>query len=113
AHCYGIDLYASRTCPPSCSTLFPYTTLFRSLDGQGDVRDALPLEVPLVGDVPVAADQVDVVGVDDPGHLRGGPDEVLPLLALAVGVGGGVEAASGMPHVAQHVVERLLDDAAE
>ena len=83
------------------------------LDGQGDVRDALPLEVPLVGDVPVAADQVDVVGVDDPGHLRGGPDEVLPLLALAVGVGGGVEAAFGMPHVAQHVVERLLDDAAE
>ena len=40
------------------------------------------------------------------------PEEELALLALAVGVLAAVEAAAGIGHLAQHVVQRLLGDAA-
>jgi hypothetical protein len=77
------------------------------------VRDALPLEVPLLGDVPVTAHEVDVLGRHDARHLGGAPDEVLPFLALAVRIGRRVEPTCGVAQVAQHVVEGVLDDAPE
>ena len=82
------------------------------IHGERHVGDARALEVPLVRDVPVAADQVHVGRIDDRGDLGGRPDEELALLALAVGVGGRVEAPVGVPHLPQQVVERLLHDAA-
>ena len=77
------------------------------------MRDVVTLEVAFRRDVPVAADEVHVAGLDDARDLGGRPDEVPAFLAFAVGVGGGVEAALGIPHVAQQVVERLLGDAPE
>jgi hypothetical protein len=75
------------------------------------VQDVVALEVALLGHVPVAADEIQVARLDEPRHLVPAPNEVLPLLALAVGVRRRVERTLGMAEAGDHVVERLLDDA--
>ena len=84
----------------------------RLLDGEGHVRDVLALEVALLGDVPIPAHQIDVGRLDHRSDLCRRPDEELPLFPLAVGIGGGEEAAVAVAHLPQQVVEGLRDDAA-
>src|SRR2546425_12978878 len=93
---------------PPRSTLFPYTTLFRS-PRQG--QDVLPLEVRPAVDSPVLRRRSGVGLPERLAQLLHAPDEELPLVTLGVGVLGGVEAAGGIGHLAQDVIERLLGDA--
>ena len=57
----------------------------------GDVQDVLALEVAPLGHVPVAPREARFVGVEDGLQLLGRPDVEFALLALGVGVLGGVE----------------------
>src|SRR5215207_9642374 len=74
----------------------------------GDVQDVLTLEVAPLGHVPVARRKARFVRVQGGLQLFERPDVELPLLALGVGVLGGVETPFLARHVAQDVVKRLL-----
>jgi hypothetical protein len=85
------------------------------------VEDVLAFEVARLGDAEVGEDLVGVGASAGRGGARGvlrqhgadlgrRPDVELALLALGVGVVGGVEAALGAAHLAQQPVERLLAD---
>ena len=67
-------------------------------------------EVALLGDAEVADRHLELLGREQLRQLGAGPAVELALVALAVGVLGGVEAAVGMRHVAQHVIEDVARD---
>jgi len=77
-----------------------------------DVEDARSLEVGSAVDAPVPAREFRVGGAERVPKLVGRPHEELALVAFRIGVLRGVEAAGGVGHLAQDVVERLLAHAA-
>ena len=78
------------------------------LGRHGHREDAPALEVALQGHAVVLVEQRGVLRAERRFDLLGAPHIVLALLALAVGVLGGVEPALGVAHLTQQVVERLL-----
>ena len=77
-----------------------------------DVEDAPALEVRPVGHAPVLEGGAGRLGLEQRLDLRPVPQEELALLPFRVRVLGRVEAAPGMGHLADDVVEGLLGDAA-
>ena len=74
-----------------------FDDLFRA---EGDVEDALAIEVALVGNVVVGAEDIGVVVVEGAANLLRRPEEELAFDAFAVGVLAGVEAAFRAGHFA-------------
>ena len=87
--------------------------LRRLLDRQDGVQDVLALEVAEIRDIVETAEDLAVLLAEELQDLLTGPHEELALLPLAVGVLGGVEAALGLAHLPQHVLQGFLDDALE
>ena len=76
------------------------------------LQDVPPLKVTPGGHAVGPHKVVRLVAQDGP-DLVGGPDKVLALLALAVGVLGGVKAAVGIQHLAHYIIQDLFGDGAE
>ena len=75
----------------------PVDDFFRA---KGDVEDAFAIEVALVGNVVVGAEDIGVIVANGAANLLRRPEEELALDAFAVGVLAGVEAAFRAGHFA-------------
>jgi hypothetical protein len=74
------------------------------------MKDIVPLEIAGLGNVPELFDDGSVGVAERLMQFGGCPDVELALNALAISILGGVEPASGVGHLTQHVIERLFAD---
>ena len=72
------------------------------------MEDVGPFEVPLRGHAVRGGYEVGFLGGEDPPDVLQGPHEKGALPSLRIGVLGAEEASTGMAHLTQEVVQRLL-----
>jgi len=89
-----------------CRVLGREVQLRRDLaKGEGGPQHArIALEVPALLEAAEHDDELGLAGRQHRADLRHAPGEVLPLVALAVGVGGREEAALGAAHLAEEII---------